>query len=224
MTALNPATIVTPLESGVPKWQRGTWEDYLTYRDAPTLERVRVFFNKGYFFIELGNESISHAAISDLLTIIFAIWFARKPGVTFSSLGRCVIEKPKRQAAAPDQILYVGENAPRWQEGEPRPINLNQWRVPDLVGEVADTTLATDLDEKKQIYAALEIPEYWVTDVRGKRVLAFQLQEDGNYQQCEYSGVLEGLPIAVLNGTLERLIEGDHASATLWFNQQIAAL
>lgn len=221
MTTLNPAT---QLESGVPKWQRATWEDYLAYRDAPKLERIRVFFNKGYLFIEMGNEGIYHASVSDLLTMLFAFWFAHKSGVTFSSLGRCVIEKPNRRAAAPAQILYVGEGAPRWEEGEPRRINLNQWRVPDLVGEVSDTTLATDLDEKKQIYAALEIPEYWVTDVRGKRVLAFQLQEDGNYQQCEYSRVLEGLPISLLNQTLERLNYEDNGRAALWFNQQIITL
>ncbi|GAB4300681.1 MAG: Uma2 family endonuclease [Oscillatoriaceae cyanobacterium] len=224
MTTANSTAILTPQEADIPKWQRATWEDYLGYRDNPNLERVRVFFHKGYLLIEMGNEGINHASISDLLTMVFAFWFARQPGVTFSSFGRCVIEKPKRRAAAPDQVLYIGAGAPRWQDGEPRRINLNKWRVPDLVGEVADTTLATDLDEKKQIYAAMKIPEYWVTDVRGKRVLAFQLQEDGNYQQCEYSGALSGLPIAVLNGTLERLSDGDHASATLWFNQQIVNL
>ena len=86
------------------------------------------------------------------------------------------------------------------------------------------TNLATDLDEKKQLYAALEIPEYWVTDVKGKRVLAFRLQEDGKYRQCEYSLALEGLPISVLDETLERLSQGDRVSAAMWFSQQIANL
>lgn len=38
---------------------------------------------------------------------------------------------------------------------------------------------------KKQIYADLKIPEYWVIDVRGERVLAFGLEEDGKYRQRE---------------------------------------
>jgi Uma2 family endonuclease len=46
--------------------------------------------------------------------------------------------------------------------GESRFIDLDRWRVPDLVAEVSDTTLASDLDEKKQLYVALGIPEYWV--------------------------------------------------------------
>ncbi len=96
-----------------------------------------------------------------------------------------------------------------------------EWRVPDLVGEVSDTTLATDLDEKKQLYADLEIPEYWVIDVRGKRAIAFRLQSDGKYQQCAYSVALKGLPIFLLEPTLERLIERTNISAASWFAQQL---
>lgn len=96
--------------------------------------------------------------------------------------------------------------------------------MPDLVGEVADTTLASDLDEKKQLYAALKIPEYWVTDVKGKRLLAFRLHSDGKYRQCQESVALEGLPISLIEQTLERLSQEEHVSAGLWFAQQIANL
>ncbi len=68
--------------------------------------------------------------------------FKYLPGQTFDSLGGCLIEKPNKQAASPDLVLYIGGGSPRWQEGEPRRINLTQWRVPDLAGEVADTTVA----------------------------------------------------------------------------------
>jgi Uma2 family endonuclease len=87
--------------------------------------------------------------------------------------------------------------------------------------EVGDTTLATDLDEKKQIYASLEIPEYWVIDVRGSRVLAFRLQPDGKYQESNISGALEGLSIALVEKTLGRLQQESNGSAALWFAQQI---
>ena len=46
----------------------------------------------------------------------------------------------------------------------------------NLVGEISDPTLSTDLDEKKHLYAELGIPEYWVVDVQGKRVFCFHLQ------------------------------------------------
>ena len=208
----------------IPQWQPATWEDYLAYRDDQSLERVKLFFNAGYLFVEMGAEGINHAVVSNLFPILFFLWFSRTPGQTFKCMGRCQLEKPNQKSTAPDQVLYIGENAPSWKEGEPRRIDLSQSRVPDLVGEVADTTLATDLDEKKQLYAALKIPEYWVTNVKGKQVLAFRLQEDGKYRQCVYSVVLEGLPISLLNDTLEQLSQGDHISAALWFSQEIANL
>ena len=121
-------------------------------------------------------------------------------------------------------MLYVGEGAPQWQQGEPRCIDLDRWRVPDLVGEISDTTIATDLDENKQLYAALGIPEYWVLDILGQQVLAFRLQEDGTYQQCTHSVALAGLPIALLTQTLARLAEGTNISAANWFAQQITLL
>lgn len=216
--------IGTPLNAKLPEWQPATWQDYLAACEAPNLERVRLFFNRGYILIQMGAEGINHAIISDLLTMMFAFWFASKPEQSFSSLGRCLIEKPRQRAAAPDQVLYIGEGTPRWQEGEPRRIDLRRWRVPDLVGEVADTTLATDLDEKKQIYAALEIPEYWVTNVRDRQVLAFRLQDDGKYRQCEYSVALAGLPISLLEETLQQLDRVDNGMAAVWFAQQIANL
>lgn len=129
-----------------------------------------------------------------------------------------------RRSASPDLILYIGQGFPRSQAGEPDLINLNQWRVPDLVGEVGDTTLATDLDEKKKLYADLGIPEYWAIDVKGKRVFAFRLQSSGSYEQVQESVALSGLPIVLLEETLERLNEGTNISAATWFGSAIANL
>jgi Uma2 family endonuclease len=132
------------------------------------------------------------------------------------------MEKPQIQSAAPDKVLYVGGDSPRWQSGEPRRVNLDLWRVPDLVAEIADTTLAIDLDEKKQLYLALGIPEYWVIDVKGKQVLAFRLRA-GKYEQCSESVALAGLPIELLEQTLERM-DNENGNAALWFAAQIQDL
>lgn len=224
MTAPTLIATQTARFTAIPQWQRATWEDYLAYRDNPTPERVRLFFNGNYLFVDMGSEGINHASFSNLFAMLFFIWFSRFPKQTASSLGRCLIEKQNLRAASPDLVLYIGESVPQWQPGELRRIDLNQWRVPDLVGEISDTTLATDLDEKKQLYAELKIPEYWVIDVQGKRVFAFRLQSDGKYQQCDYSVALDKLPISLLAQTLERLSEVTNISAASWFGQQIANL
>jgi Uma2 family endonuclease len=223
---MTPITAEKPTISlAFPQWQPATWDDYVAWRDNPNLEQdVRLFFNQGYLWANMGNEGINHARFNDLFTLVFFVWFARQPGLLVDSLSGCVISKPPKQAAAPDKVLYIGGGSPQWSEGEPRRINLERWRVPDLVGEIADTTLATDLDEKKQLYAALGIPEYWVVDIKGPQVLAFRLQSDGKYQQIAVSVALAGLPISLLSEMLEQMTEGNNINAAVWFNQQLANL
>jgi Uma2 family endonuclease len=205
-------------------WQPATWEDYLDFVNNPDSQDYNISFNQGYLWIDMGNEGINHARFNELLTLVFGFWFARQPDLLVDLLGGCVIEKPNQRAASPDKVLYIGENSPKWQEGEPRRINLEQWRVPDLVGEISDTTLAIDLDEKKQLYAGLGIPEYWVIDIRGKRAIAFRLQDNGKYQEINISIALNGLPIALLELTLEQLEKTNNFNAAFWFSQQIAHL
>jgi Uma2 family endonuclease len=219
MTAISPSQISTV--SSPHQWQRATWQDYLALRDAPTQERIRLAFDQGWLWVAMGGEGINHAGVSDLFTSLLFLWAIQHPEQLFTSLGRCLLEKPETQACAPDLVLYVGADYPQWQPGEPRRIDLSRSRVPDLVGEIADTTLASDLDEQKHLYAALGIPEYWVVDVRGQRVFAFRLQENGEYQICEASRALAGLPIALLEEALQRLSEGTNTSAAAWFTQQI---
>jgi Uma2 family endonuclease len=49
-----------------------------------------------------------------------------------------------------------------------------------LVGEVSDSTLAYDLGEKALLYSRAGIPEYWVVDILGRRMLVHrQPGEDG---------------------------------------------
>lgn len=223
MTTASPAKTAPPT-LGQHQWHRATWADYKALRDDPSREHVKLAFNEGWLWVTMGAEGISHAAISDLFVMILGFWAAQHPDQSFSSLGRCLLERAEVRASAPDLVLYVGPDSPQWQRGEPRRIDLNQTRVPDLVGEISDTTLASDLDEKKHLYAALGIPEYWVVDVRGQRVFAFLLQENGEYLACDTSLALAGLPIALLDDTLQRLAQGTNTSAAAWLSQQMTTL
>jgi Uma2 family endonuclease len=50
-----------------------------------------------------------------------------------------------------------------------------------LLVEVADTSLAFDLGEKRAKYAGAEIPEYWVVDLQANVVHVFRNPRDGAY-------------------------------------------
>lgn len=202
-----------------------TWDDYIEIRDrceADPQDRSRIFFNKNLLWVkDMGWEGINHARVNNLFTLLIGLWLMAHPEQTADSLGGCLLEKIGVQSASPDLVVYVGDGIPQWQPGESRRINLNEWRVPNLVGEVSDTTLAIDLDEMKQLYAAMGVPEYWVIDVQGRRVLAFRLQDDGCYEQCIESVALPGLKIELLEATLEQLQQGTNILAANWFMKQL---
>jgi Uma2 family endonuclease len=51
-----------------------------------------------------------------------------------------------------------------------------------LVAEVSDTTLLFDLTTKARLYARAGIPEYWVVDVNGRRLVIHREPADGVYR------------------------------------------
>jgi Uma2 family endonuclease len=224
MSPVSPmaSSLVTSTSVPLAHWQPATWADYLRLRDSSPEGSVSLFFQSEYLLTVMG-EGINHSRFHDLLGFVFLLWFTLKSPQPFDSLSSCLLEKPDTFAASPDLVLYVGVDFPQWRQGESRYLNLKMWRVPDLVGEVGDTTIATDLDEKKHLYASLGIPEYWVADVKGARVIAFHLDEQGQYQQIDTSITLSGLPIELLSQALERLAQGEPNGVTAqWFAQQLA--
>ncbi len=200
---------------------KATWADYEALRDDDSLEWQKISFHRGWLWIDIGKEGLNHASFSDLMTMLFGFWSFLHPEIRLQSFGRCLIEKPETQACAPDLILYKGEDIPRWQSGELRRIDLSRQRVPDLVGEIADTSLSLDLDEQKRLYASLGIPEYWVIDVKGLRLFAFILNDLGLYEATQISKGLTGLPILLVEQTLERLTTETNTAAANWFMQQV---
>ncbi|TVQ64748.1 MAG: Uma2 family endonuclease [Spirulina sp. DLM2.Bin59] len=204
-----------------PIQHHATWQDYEAIRDNPTLDWRKISFYQGWLWVNMGAEGPNHAAFSDLMTAFFFMWAFLHPEVPLQSYGRCLIDRPDTHACAPDLVLYKGDDLPKLQPGEPRRISLDRHRLPDLVGEIADTTLSLDLDEQKQLYASLGIPEYWVIDVKGMRIFAFGLTESGRYEAISESQVLTGLAIALLEQTLERMNEGTNTAAANWLMGQL---
>lgn len=50
-----------------------------------------------------------------------------------------------------------------------------------LVAEISDSTLAFDLDVKSRLYARAGIPEYWVLDIKGRRLIVHRKPVEGQY-------------------------------------------
>lgn len=69
-----------------------------------------------------------------------------------------------------------------------------------LVIEVADSTLATDLGRKAELYAAAGVPEYWVVDLNGGRVVRHHRPGGSGYAERTETMFGERLTSATLPG------------------------
>ena len=76
-------------------------------------------------------------------------------------------------------------------------INLDNYPPPNLVIEVAKTSLADDKGEKRLLYEELGVDEYWIIDVQNVQVIAFAV-ENGGSRKITHSLVLPGLTISLL--------------------------
>ena len=57
-----------------------------------------------------------------------------------------------------------------------------------LVVEVAESSLRYDLQVNLPLYAQAGVPEVWVVDLEGKRVLVHRKPEGGGYREAEALG------------------------------------
>lgn len=81
-----------------------------------------------------------------------------------------------RSEPEPD-ISLLRPRADFYRAGKPGPDDVL------LIVEVSDTTLAFDRDTKVSFYAVAGIPEVWVVDLNGMRVLVYREPRDGVYRQ-----------------------------------------
>jgi Uma2 family endonuclease len=103
-----------------------------------------------------------HASIGDLLSQLFT----EQAGGRYLVRVQYPIDLGPDSQPQPDLVLY---RPGRYRDRHPRPADIF------LIVEIADTTLHFDLTEKRALYASAGIPEYWVIDVQGKKLIRFLL-------------------------------------------------
>ena len=69
-----------------------------------------------------------------------------------------------------------------------------------LAIEVADSTLPYDRNVKRPLYARHGVPEYWLIDVNGGRILTFRKPRDGRYADESTVSDLRSVAIGALEG------------------------
>lgn len=76
--------------------------------------------------------------------------------------------------------------------------------------EVSDTTLVKDINEKKVIYGKAGIQEYWVLDVKARKIIVFRDPTPNGYNNCEEisQGSLTPLAFSDISIPIEQVFSG----------------
>jgi Uma2 family endonuclease len=207
------------LQTKIPSdtWFVASWDDYIQTVEDSSYEKAKCYYNQGRARVEMSPVGNNHA--SDHAIISYAIYlFAATKGIDLNGKDCCSYRKIGIREVQPDLSFYVGENAEivPWETSI---IDLNAFPAPDLVIEVANTSLADDIGEKRLLYEDIGVKEYWIVNVQKVKIIAFAV-ENGGSRRIANSQVLPGLAISVLEKALQRTRQMNHSRVAAWLLAQ----
>lgn len=198
-------------------WINATWEEYIKAVSDPIYEKAKGYYFKGRMRLEMSPLGLPHSR--DHLIIIHAVClFASIHNLDLNGHDNCSYRKAGCAEMQPDASFYIGANAEivPW---DATIIDLDIYPPPDLVIEIADSSLADDTGEKRLLYEALGVREYWIIDVKNTRILAFEIQNLGS-RKIEQSQVLPGLEMSLLEQALLKSRQMNHGKVSTWLLPQ----
>ncbi|MEQ9371463.1 MAG: Uma2 family endonuclease [Coleofasciculus chthonoplastes F3-SA18-01] len=201
-------------------WVNATWDEYLQAISDPVYEKAKGYYYNGCMRLEMSPLGNPHSR--DHFIVIAAIaLFAGLNQIDFDGHDNCTYRKTGCEEAQPDVSFYVGDNAEivPW---EATIINLDTYPPPDLVIEVAYSSLADDKGEKRLLYESLGVREYWIIDVKNVQVIAFEIQNGGS-RRIYQSQVFPGLEISLLEEAFRRSRQINHGKVSAWLLSQFQA-
>ena len=200
-------------------WIEATWKEYIQAVADPQLEKAKCYYHNRRLRIEMPPVGPNHA--SDNTVIIGMInLFCTIKGIPQKGLTNCSYRKTGIRECQPDVSYYIGERVKLAPQGS-SVVSLDSHFPPDLVIEVADTSFADDIGEKRMLYEDMQVREYWVVDVRKAQIIAFSMIANSGSQRITESQVLPELPLSLLEESLQRSRNLDQTQVGTWFLEQI---
>ncbi len=171
-----------------------SWETYeRLLADHIDASSPRFTYDQGV--LEIMSPSFEHENLNEVLTMVGDM-VAEEWGVEFMKAGSTTFRRRERgRGVEPASCFYI-QNVERIR-GK-REINLTIDPPPDLVIEIE---IASPAVSKLPIYTSFGVPEIWLTDGQGVRILRLAA---GEYKRSEQSEVLPPLTVSVLSDFLEQ--------------------
>ncbi|MEH1920887.1 Uma2 family endonuclease [Nostoc sp.] len=198
-------------------WIYTSWEEYEQIVTNLLDEKGKSYYYKGYMRLEMPPVSFDHG--QDHIVIIFAVTlFAALKGIQARGLDTTTFRKTGIQDCQPDVAYYLRERAQVIPAGTGI-VKLDRYPAPDLVIEIAKTSLLDDLGTKRSLYEELGIAEYWVVDVTNAQIIAYAIADQGS-KRIQESQVLPGLAMSILEEALRRSREMSQSEVGTWLLSQ----
>jgi Uma2 family endonuclease len=199
-------------------WVAATWEEFITMADDPAYKKAKCYYRNGQMRIETMSVGSDHSR-DNAIALLAINLFCTIKGISVNGFNNCSYRKIGFRECQPDLSYYIGERAKLAPRGTSI-ASLDVTPPPDLVIEVADSTLADDIGEKRLLYEELKVAEYWVLDVQKSEIIAFAIIADNGSRRIVRSEVLPGLTIALLAEALRRSRTEDQAQVGAWLLAQ----
>jgi Uma2 family endonuclease len=153
----------------VAKW---TLEEYHRMIEAGLLEDRRVELIRGEI-VEMPPEGEPHAYFNSESGEYLIQLLGNRAKVRLSH----PITLPNQSEPEPD-LAIVQRLGSEYFSHHPYPENIF-WII-----EYSETSLKKDLNLKTQVYAEVEIPEYWVVNLKTQTLIVFRDPQSGQYTSC----------------------------------------
>ncbi|MBD2315489.1 Uma2 family endonuclease [Phormidium tenue] len=206
-------------QSFIPKgWISATWEDFLQISQAVSNDKAKFYYFQGSYYSE-NSFSAEHGA-NHYLTSFLVNLYCMMCKIPLKGYTNCSYRKVGIRECQPDISYYVGDrtqNAPQ----SSAIVDLDESLPPDIVIEIADTSLGYDLGAKRLLYEEVRVGEYWVIDVQNMKITAFRILQGLGSERITESSVLGGLRLSLLEEALQRSREIDNTQIGSWFMEQL---
>jgi len=163
--------IPAPLVSTDPPRKRWTRGECATLEASGLLDQENLELVEGELISKMGKKRPHVSSFTRL-----QVWLMQVFGWSFVNAEAPIDVAPEDNPTnepVPD-LIVLGQDESHFTSN-PRPRDLR------LVVEIAHTSLSFDLKIKAALYARAGMPEYWVLDVAGRRLLVHRNPQSGTY-------------------------------------------
>jgi Uma2 family endonuclease len=196
-------------------WTPAPWDSFLAISENPDYDKAKFYYYHGSYFLEMGVGS-DHAFDNDFIGFLINLYCMIQK-IPVKGFANCSYRKQGIRECQPDSSYYLGNQYPKGSSV----VNLDLVPPPDLVIEIADLSISSDLGIKRLLYEEMGVREYWVVDVQSFKITAFRILGNLGSDRLTTSQVITGLPLALLEEALERSRDSNNAQMGAWFMEQV---